>query len=158
MQWPIARELMVACKLPLLHAERMNHDRLHRASALAAPTAGYGAYLVRVGCTGCHGAKLAGRLIADGVPSRPPASNFTPADPTMTWAEDDFRRLLRDGRCTDGTPVNSAMPVRVLGTLTDDECTPSGRTCGRFPPRRRLACKRSLNHAARTRRAVQRRR
>ncbi|MEO8623095.1 MAG: cytochrome c [bacterium] len=118
---PIGRALMVAGKMPILHAERIDHDRPHAASVPVAPTAAYGAYLVGVGCKGCHGPALAGGKIADGDPSWPPAANLTPAGPTNSWSEDDFRRLLREGKRPNGIPVNTAMPVRLFKNLTDDE-------------------------------------
>ena len=118
---PLGRALMVAGKMPILHAERIDHDRLHLAVVPPAPTAGYGAYLASVGCKGCHGPALAGGPIADGDPSWPPAANLTPAGPTKSWSENDFRRLLREGKRPDGSPVNKAMPVRLFTNLSDDE-------------------------------------
>ena len=118
---PVGRALMVAGKMPLLAAERIDHDRPHVASVSPAPTAGYGSYLVNVGCRGCHGPALAGGKIADGDPSWPPAANLTPAGNLKSWSEDDFRRLLRDGKRPNGFPVNTAMPVRLFTHMSDEE-------------------------------------
>jgi mono/diheme cytochrome c family protein len=118
---PVGRALFVAGKLPLLHAERIDHARLHLASVSPAPTAGYGAYLATVGCKGCHGPALAGGRIIDGAPDWPPAANLTPAGATKNWSEDDFRRLLREGKRPDGSAVNPVMPWRLAKRLSDDE-------------------------------------
>jgi hypothetical protein len=59
--------------------------------------------------------------MVDGAPDWPPAANLTPAGSTKDWSEADFRRLLREGKRPNGTPVNQAMPWRVMKNLTDDE-------------------------------------
>ena len=118
---PLARALMVAGKLPILHAERINHSRGHLASLTPSVTAEYGGYLASVGCKGCHGPQLAGGPIADGPPEWPPAANLTPAGNLKNWTEADFKRLLREGKRPDGTPVNPVMPWKIVGNMTDDE-------------------------------------
>lgn len=118
---PLGRALMLAGKMPLLAAEQIDHARAHVASVSPTPGAEYGAYLVGVGCKGCHGPSLAGGKIATGDPSWPPAANLTPAGNLKSWSEDDFRRVLREGKRPNGIPVNAAMPVRLLKNLTDEE-------------------------------------
>jgi mono/diheme cytochrome c family protein len=118
---PVGRTLFVAGLLPILHAERIDHDRGHVTSVTPAPTAGYGAYLTGVGCKGCHGPALAGGKIVDGAPDWPPAANLTPAGPTKNYSEEDFTRVLREGRRPNGIPVSDVMPWRLTKRLTDDE-------------------------------------
>lgn len=118
---PVGRALFVAGMLPILHAERIDHDRLHVASVEPAPTAGYGAYLVGVGCRGCHGPTLAGGKIVDGPPDWPPAANLTPAGPTKSYSEEEFKRVLREGKRPNGIPVSDVMPWRLTKHLSDDE-------------------------------------
>jgi mono/diheme cytochrome c family protein len=118
---PLGRALFVAGKLPILHAERIDHERGHIASVEPAATAGYGAYLAAVGCKGCHGPALAGGKIIDGAPDWPPAANLTPAGPTKGYSEDDFRRVLREGKRPNGVSVNDVMPWRLTKRLSDDE-------------------------------------
>lgn len=118
---PIARMLMVAGKLPLLHAETIDHSRPSIASVTPAATIGYGAYLANIGCRGCHGPKFSGGRIASGPPDWPPAANLTPAGPTKDWKEEDFRRVLREGKRPDGSPVNVVMPWKMTRNMTDDE-------------------------------------
>jgi cytochrome c553 len=118
---PLGRALFVAGKLPILHAERIDHDRVHLASVEAAPTAAYGAYLAGFGCKGCHGPALAGGKIIDGPPDWPPAANLTPAGPTKNYSEEDFRRVLREGKRPNGIAVSDVMPWRLTKRLSDDE-------------------------------------
>lgn len=118
---PLGRALMLAGKMPLLAAEQIDHTRSHVASVSPVPGVEYGAYLVSVGCMGCHGPALAGGKIATGDPSWPPAANLTPAGNLKKWSEEDFRRVLREGKRPNGIPVNVAMPVRLLKNLSDDE-------------------------------------
>jgi cytochrome c553 len=118
---PLGRALFVAGKLPFLHAERVDHARTHPASVEVTPTASYGEYLAAVGCKGCHGPALAGGKIIDGPPDWPPAANLTPAGPTKNYSEEDFRRVLREGKRPSGIAVNDVMPVRLTKRLSDDE-------------------------------------
>ena len=118
---PLGRALFVAGKMPVLHAEQIDHERKHLAAVPRAPTAGYGAYLASIGCKGCHGPALAGGPIADGPPDWPPAANLTPAGPTKEYSEADFTKILREGKRPNGIVVNDAMPWRLTKKLTDDE-------------------------------------
>jgi cytochrome c553 len=118
---PLGRTLFLAGKMPILHAERVDHERKHLASVPPTATAGYGAYLASVGCKGCHGPAFAGGPVIDGPPDWPPAANLTPSGSTKGWSEADFSRALREGKRPNGTPVNDAMPWRVMKNLTDDE-------------------------------------
>jgi mono/diheme cytochrome c family protein len=118
---PLARALMVAGKLPILDAEKIDHGRPHLASVTPEVTAGYGAYLATIGCKGCHGPALAGGPIAGGPPDMPPAANLTPNGNLKTWSVDDFRNTIRTGKRPNGIPLNDAMPWKVFRNLTDEE-------------------------------------
>ena len=118
---PLGRALMIAGKMPILAAEEIDHGRAHVASVAAKPGAAYGSYLVGIGCKGCHGPTLAGGPIVGGDPSWPPAANLTPSGNLKNWSEEEFRRVLRDGKRPNGIPVNPVMPFRLLKNLTDDE-------------------------------------
>ena len=120
---PLGRALFLAGKLPILHAERIDHGRVHAATITPAPTAEYGAYLASVGCMGCHGPQFAGGHIASGPPDWPPAANLTAAGRLPQWDEAAFRRVLREGKRPDGSTVNPVMPVRATTHLSDDEIT-----------------------------------
>jgi mono/diheme cytochrome c family protein len=118
---PMARALMVAGKFPMLHAEKIDHARQHVAAVTPAVTADYGKYLANIGCAGCHGPSLAGGPIPGTPPDWPPAANLTPSGNLKSWTEADFRRLLREGKRPDGTPVNPIMPWKAMGKMTDEE-------------------------------------
>ena len=118
---PVGRALFLAGKLPILHAERIDHGRVHAPSIVPGPTAEYGAYLASVGCMGCHGPQYAGGHIASGPPDWPPAANLTAAGRLPQWNERIFRTVLREGKRPDGSTVNTVMPVRATTHLTDDE-------------------------------------
>jgi mono/diheme cytochrome c family protein len=118
---PVGRALFVAGKLPILHAERIDHAQTREASVVPAVTAAYGRYIAAVGCQGCHGPSLAGGPIAGGAPDWPPAANLTPSGALGSWTADGFARFLRTGTRPDGSPVGPVMPIRQTKRLTDDE-------------------------------------
>jgi mono/diheme cytochrome c family protein len=118
---PLGRALLVIGTLPLLPAERINHNAPSRAPVQPGGTREYGAYITRIACKGCHGPALAGGPIEAGDPSWPPASNLTVSGPTKSWSEADFVKLMRTGRRPDSMPVNSAMPWKNAGRMTDEE-------------------------------------
>jgi mono/diheme cytochrome c family protein len=118
---PLARALMVAGKMPILHAEQIDHSRPTPAGIVPAVTATYGGYIARIGCAGCHGPQLAGGRIETGPPDWPQAANLTPAGRTKDWSDADFARLFRTGIRPDGSPVNPVMPIRLTKNFTDDE-------------------------------------
>ncbi len=88
---------------------------------VAAPQPGtpaYGKYLVDViGCSGCHGDQLQGR-VDNGQPGPPPGPNLTKIVPT--WTEEQFMTFFNTGIRPDGSPV----PPLAL---------PGGRTEPRMP-------------------------
>jgi len=118
---PVGRALFVAGKLPILHAERIDHARPATMSVSAGATAEYGKYIAAVGCQGCHGLALAGGPIEGGAPDWPPSANLTPAGSLKRWTEAGFTSFLRTGRRPDGTPVSDVMPIRLTKGLTDEE-------------------------------------
>jgi mono/diheme cytochrome c family protein len=118
---PVGRALFVAGKLPMLHAERIDHARAASMSVVPGPTAEYGKYIAAVGCRGCHGQTFAGGPIEGGAPGWPPAANLTPAGALKAWTAADFTRFLRTGTRPDGSPVGPVMPIRLTSRMTDAE-------------------------------------
>ncbi len=116
---PLGRALFVAGKLPLFAAEVVDHQAPIKPAVPAAQTAEYGRYLA-AGCRGCHRQDLSGGPVPGTPPSFPPARNITPAG-IGDWAEEDFFRVLREGKRPDGSVLNEFMPYRYLKFLTDDE-------------------------------------
>jgi len=121
---PIGRFLFLRGELPLVAAERIDHDAPLIRGPTPGPTAEYGAYLA-VGCAGCHGEDFAGGPVP-GVPdSWPEASNLTP-DPAGLgdWTEDDFIRVLRTGRGSGDRAIDPThMPWTMTTHMTADEIT-----------------------------------
>lgn len=114
---PVARVISLLTTFPLIPARVVDHQRVPAATMPEAPTTGYGQYLANVGgCTGCHGPGLSGGQVGPGRP----ASNLTPAG-IGTWTEEDFRRALREGMRPGGVAIDSAMPWRQAGRMTDSE-------------------------------------
>lgn len=119
---PLARALLLAGKLPLLDAERIDHATKTPVSVPASTTAEYGRYIASVGCKGCHGQALSGGRIETGPPDWPQAANLTPAGNLSHYSLADFTRVLREGKRPDGSDVNPIMPwKKITRNLTDDE-------------------------------------
>jgi mono/diheme cytochrome c family protein len=88
----------------------------------AGVTKGYGHYLARVGgCADCHGANLSGGPMAGAPPDAPPAANITPGGQISAWSEADFIKTMRTGINPAGKQLDSFMPYKFIGRLSDDE-------------------------------------
>jgi mono/diheme cytochrome c family protein len=118
---PVARALMLAGKMPLLHAERIDHSQPTPTGITPAVTTAYGGYIAQIGCTGCHGPQLAGGRIETGPPDWPLAANLTAAGRVKNWSDAELAHFFRTGIRPDGSPVNSVMPIRLTKNFTDDE-------------------------------------
>jgi mono/diheme cytochrome c family protein len=118
---PVGRALFVAGKLPMLHAERIDHARPMGTAVVPGVTVEYGRYIATVGCQGCHGQTLAGGPIEGGAPDWPPAANLTPAGALKTWTADGFTHFLRTGTRPNGSAVSQVMPIRQTLRMTDQE-------------------------------------
>ncbi len=82
--------------------------------------AAYGHYLEETHiCQNCHGPNLAGGKNPD--PNGPPVKNITPGGDLGHWSEADFVNAIRTGALPDGKTLNTAMPWKIYGGLTDDE-------------------------------------
>jgi mono/diheme cytochrome c family protein len=118
----LARALWTFGQLPLMDALAIDHAKRAPERVAVAPTPEYGHYLANVGgCTGCHGPGLSGGKIPGTPPDWRPAANLTPAGNLGKWTVDDFTRALRTGRRPDGSPIDTIMPWRAAGQMTDDE-------------------------------------
>ena len=106
----------------MFEARQIDHQTRRTTPPAADTTADYGRYLAEIGgCTGCHGADLAGGAIPGAPPDMRPATNITP-QAIGTWTEEDFFRALREGVRPDGTPIDTtAMPVPLTRQMTDVE-------------------------------------
>jgi mono/diheme cytochrome c family protein len=135
---PIGRALMLAMKdLPLLSAERIDHNAARPPSPPVGVTVEYGKYLA-VRCTGCHGENLSGGKIPGTPPEWPPALNLTPypGAAVAQWSEAQFVDTLRSGVTPRGNHLDTKyMPWRVLGEMTDDEIKALWLYLKSLPPR-----------------------
>ncbi len=105
---------------PIISAEIIPHTAARPAVPPAGQTAAYGSYLVAwLDCRTCHGAQLSGGTPPQ--PGSPPAPNLTPGGELGFWKEADFVKVLRTGVTPSGRTVNSAMPWKVYGNMTDEE-------------------------------------
>jgi mono/diheme cytochrome c family protein len=119
---PVGRALYLAGQLPLIAAERIDHDAAPPEPPPTAVTAEYGGYLATVGgCVGCHGPGLSGGPVPGTPPEFPPAANITPAGAPGQWSEEDFFSAMRSGTTPDGRQLDPFMPWKAIGQMTDAE-------------------------------------
>lgn len=115
---PMARVLYLVMGFPLLPARLIDHAAVPPAMVAESANKEYGKYLVDLGgCSGCHNPSLSGGKLG---PDEKPASNLTPAG-IGNWTEADFTRALREGIRPGGTPIDTLMPWKLAGQMTDAE-------------------------------------
>ncbi len=79
----------------------------------------YGTYLATIsGCQGCHGASFSGGPGFS--PTDPPMANITPTG-IGHYTEADFIRAMREGMGPKGFPIDSTMPWKYFGKMSDGE-------------------------------------
>lgn len=104
----------------LIAAEKIDHQAARPAAVAPGVTAAYGEYLVQAGqCGVCHGVNLTGGKDPD--PNAPPAPDLTSTGELSSWDESDFIQMFRTGKTPTGRPINSYMPWKEIGQMTDDE-------------------------------------
>lgn len=115
--------LSAAGVFPLIPASLINHEGPRPSQPEAKETKEYGAYLVSVQCTNCHGEGLGGGPIPGAPPSLPVPTNLTPDERTGLgkWQRDDFERAMRSGKRPDGSDINPFMPWATFKNLNDVE-------------------------------------
>lgn len=119
---PLGRVLLVADQIPVLPAEKIDHNAPRPAAVEPGVTKEYGAYLAQT-CSGCHGATLSGGPIP-GVPAEPPyPANLTPEPETGLgkWTEQDFMKAIREGKRPDGSSLDTQMPWPNFSQMSDVE-------------------------------------
>lgn len=116
---PMGKVLYALGKFPLYAAERIDHAPRARTEPVVAATPDYGKYLAN-GCAGCHGSNFAGQHVPGTPPDFPDSQNLTPAG-LGTWTQADFRHALREGKRPDGSDINTFMPWKAFGGMTDTE-------------------------------------
>ena len=129
---PLGRVMWLLGKFPLLPAEHLDHSPRTRAAPPVAATAEYGKYLAQ-GCTGCHGANLAGQHVPGTPPSFPDSRNLTPAA-LGQWQEADFFRAIRSGKRPDGSAIDPFMPWQTYAKMSDVELSALWAYLRTLPP------------------------
>jgi mono/diheme cytochrome c family protein len=81
----------------------------------------YGRYLARASCMGCHGENLAGGPVPGAPPSMPVPANITSGGQVKAWTDEDWFRLLREGRDPGGRQIDPFMPYESFAGMTDTE-------------------------------------
>ena len=118
----LGRALFVAGQIQALAAETIDHGAPITPMVPRGVTAEYGQYLVRVGgCADCHGPNMSGGPINGAPPDVPPAANITPGGEIAAWTAQQFIQTIRTGVNPAGKQLNSFMPYKYLGQLSDDE-------------------------------------
>ncbi|MFN8567202.1 MAG: hypothetical protein U0Z44_06690 [Kouleothrix sp.] len=115
----------MCCSWPADRRARGRSDRPRRAPPLApiaaGVDAGYGRYLATIGgCADRHGQSFAGGPVP-GAPLECRWLDLTPAGEISGWADADFITTMRTGINPAGKALDSFMPYRYIGRLTDDE-------------------------------------
>jgi mono/diheme cytochrome c family protein len=86
-----------------------------------APTAEYGAFLVR-GCKGCHGDHLSGGRIPGAPATLPMPLNLTMHPSGLGgWTEEQFVSVLNTGVRPDGRKLADFMPIATTRAMNDTE-------------------------------------
>lgn len=131
---PLARALYLSGSLPLVAAERVDHNAPLEAGPLPGLTAEYGEYLSH-SCTGCHGEGLKGAK--SGPPGTPPGTDLTTL---RGWSAADFERAVRQGVRPTGDTLHAFMPrwsmlsdeeVQAIWTYVQTLPAPGERTAAR---------------------------
>lgn len=106
-------------KLPLIPAEKIDHQYKPGQVVQRGPTAEYGQYL-SMSCTGCHHPNLKGG--PNPVPGGTPARDITAAGNVGKWSLNQFMTVLRSGKTPDGRQLkNEDMPWKMTANYTDEE-------------------------------------
>jgi mono/diheme cytochrome c family protein len=118
----LGRALFVAGQIQALAAESIDHSAPSMPAPHAGATKEYGEYLVRVGgCADCHGPNLSGGPVPGAPPDAPLAANITSGGEISAWSDADFIKTMRTGINPAGKQLNSFMPYKYIGRLSDDE-------------------------------------
>jgi mono/diheme cytochrome c family protein len=133
---PLGRLLVATNQIPyFVPAEHITHDAPRPVAPPPGVTIEYGRYLA-TGCVGCHGDDLSGGRIPGAPPEFIPVANITPHQTGIAdWGENDFFRLMREGRRPDGRQVDPQMPWQAIGQLSDDEMSALWLYLQSVPPR-----------------------
>jgi len=107
--------------LPLIPAEKINHNAPFAKMPPQGATAEYGGYLMSITlCHMCHGPELTGGPpLEEGMQAAP---NITPSGEMSVWSEANFIQTMRTGVSPSGHKLNpDFMPWNLYANMTDEE-------------------------------------
>ncbi|MBX9928187.1 MAG: cytochrome c [Gemmatimonadaceae bacterium] len=130
----LGRGIYLAGQFPIMQAELVQHDRTYPASVTPDSTVGYGNYIAKVACYGCHGPALAGGPIPGAPPEWKPAANITPTG-LAAYDEAAFVTALREGKRPGGAPIDTLMPWKATRNMTDMELKALWKFLQTVPPK-----------------------
>lgn len=116
---PVGRGLIAAGVIPLAY-NVIDHKRTTLAQAPTAGTLETGRYLAS-GCVGCHANDYGGGAVPGQPSSAKHSANITPSGNVGKWTREQFITAMRDGKRPDGTVIDSLMPWKAFGKMSDDE-------------------------------------
>lgn len=131
---PVARALYAGGILTLFPAEVITHGNTPVPAVPVDSTVEYGAYLAKVGCSGCHGAGYGGGKIPGTPPDFPPTANLTPTG-IGHYSYEQFVHILRTGERPDGTKLHPMMPIPATKLMTDVELAATFKYLRTLPPK-----------------------
>lgn len=116
---PVGHILTALDELPLVPAERVDHQYQPPATVKKEASAAYGRYLA-VSCTGCHHTDLQGG--DNPVPGKVPVADITSRGHVGLWTANEFIATLRTGVTPEGKRLNNGdMPWQMTAQYTDEE-------------------------------------
>jgi len=116
---PLGRVLTLFDKLPLIPAEKTDHQYQPPAMVKQEVTPAYGKYL-SITCTGCHRPDFKGG--PNHQPGHPQVADITSKGHLGRWTTDQFITTLRTGHTPEGKQLNNEdMPWKMTAQYTDDE-------------------------------------
>ncbi len=116
---PVGRGLIASGTIPVAY-DVIDHTRKTLAKAPTAGTVETGRYLAG-GCVGCHANDYGGGPIPGQPAGAKHSANITPSGNVGKWTREQFITAMRDGKRPDGTVIDSLMPWKAFGKMSDDE-------------------------------------
>lgn len=115
----LARILGYFDQLPLIPAEKIDHEQSLTKSIDTTSPVAFGRYL-GISCQSCHRGDLkGGEPIAPGMP---PVPDLTSTGVAGKWTYNQFKQVLQTGRRPDGRQLdNSNMPWKITASYTTNE-------------------------------------
>ncbi|MCU0635683.1 MAG: cytochrome c [Gemmatimonadaceae bacterium] len=116
---PLGRLLTLTGDIAMFPYDRIDQAKTPPRTAPLGRTVERGRYLAEA-CSGCHKPDFAGGRIGGAPPEWPPAANLTPTG-IGSWTDAQFVTAMRQGVRPDGSRIDTAMPWKQLGRMSDDE-------------------------------------